>query len=311
VTPLGWAENLRPLVGSRPAWLIPIVASTAVLAALSLLLAGRRDLGTGVLAAQDTAPARTRLLGGPTLLAARLGRSTAAVWLGAVAFSGLFFGDISRSAVSAISGSFQKDLGRIGAHRAGIETMLGLIFLILAVYLAIIAAGQMGAARDEEATGRLDNLLVRPVGRWAWLAGRLGWSTALVVACGVVAGFTMWLGSSIGGGGPGLGTVLAAGINIVPPALLLLGIGVVLLATVPRLAPGLLYGVIGWAFLVEFLGSVVKFSHWLLDTSVFFHMAPAPAADPNWASAAAMVGLGIAAAMLGGLLFRRRDLASA
>ena len=47
-------------------------------------------------------------------------------------------------------------------------------------YMATAAAGQVAATREEEAASRLDNLLVRPVGRGRWLAGRLSsicWAT--------------------------------------------------------------------------------------------------------------------------------------
>jgi len=52
---------------------------------------------------------------------------------------------------------------------------------------------------------------------------------------------------------------------------------------------------------------VIHTSHWLLDTSVFFHMVPAPATSPDWSSMAVLTGLGIAGAVLGGLLLGRRD----
>jgi ABC-2 type transport system permease protein len=52
---------------------------------------------------------------------------------------------------------------------------------------------------------------------------------------------------------------------------------------------------------------VVHTSHWLLDTSVFFHLVPAPAASPDWPGMAVITGLGILAAVLGGILLRRRD----
>jgi ABC-2 type transport system permease protein len=49
----------------------------------------------------------------------------------------------------------------------------------------------------------------------------------------------------------------------------------------------------------------------LLDTSVFHHVTPAPAADPNWTAACWLTGLGLLGAVLGIAAFRRRDLASA
>ena len=73
----------------------------------------------------------------------------------------------------------------------------------------------------------------------------------------------------------------------------------------------MVYGYLAWSFLVEFAGGVVHTSHWLLDTSIFFHVVPAPATSPDWLNAAAVTGLGLLGAVLGGLLFSRRDLKNA
>src|SRR6266511_3591078 len=80
-SPLGWVDELRPLTGSRPLALLPIVASVAALVTLAVVLAGRRDLGAGVLPASDAAAPRTRLLNGPLGLASRLNRGAALGWV--------------------------------------------------------------------------------------------------------------------------------------------------------------------------------------------------------------------------------------
>jgi ABC-2 type transport system permease protein len=90
-----------------------------------------------------------------------------------------------------------------------------------------------------------------------------------------------------------------------------LGIGAVAFGATPRIAPAIAYGLVAWSFLVEFLASVIRSNKLLIDTSIFSHIAPAPAANPNWAATAWLVGLGLAAAVAGMLGFDRRDLASA
>lgn len=310
-SPLGWVENLNPLIGSRPLALVPIAVAVAVLVWLAIDLAGRRDLGAATLKDRDTAPERTLLLANPATLVVRLGWKVAAAWVGAVALMGLAYGAIARTAAHALSGSsVEQALQRLGAHEPGTRQMLGLMLLVIAIALTIVAAGQVAATRDEEASGRLDNLLVRPSGRTSWLAGRLGWGTVVLVAGGVLAGILTWVGAGRGGGTP-FGSVVAAGLNTVPPALFLLGAGTLVHALAPRWTSAVTYGLIGWSFLVEFLGSVVKFSHWIMDTSLFFHMAPAPASSPNWSSAAGLIGLGCVAAIAAAAVFRRRDLAGA
>jgi ABC-2 type transport system permease protein len=150
-----------------------------------------------------------------------------------------------------------------------------------------------------------------PVSRTRWLAQRLLLSAFVVLLAGVLAGTGTWAGAASQQGGVGLGTLVAAGLNLVPPSLLLLGIGTLAFGLFPRQVSAVAYGYLAWSFVVEFMAAVVHTSHWLLDTSVFFHMTPAPATSPDWASAAAMVGLGVTTAMAGAALFRHRDLLDA
>ncbi len=77
----------------------------------------------------------------------------------------------------------------------------------------------------------------------------------------------------------------------------------------PRATSAVTYGVLAWSLLIELAGGFFTANHWLLDTSVFHHMAAAPAVNPNWASAAILVAVGAVAAVLGGVAFQRRDLA--
>jgi putative exporter of polyketide antibiotics len=71
------------------------------------------------------------------------------------------------------------------------------------------------------------------------------------------------------------------------------------------------YAVVAWSFLIEMIAAVVSTNRLLLDTSLLHHIAPAPAASPDWVAAASMVGLGLVAAVAGMVAFTRRDLVTA
>jgi putative exporter of polyketide antibiotics len=79
----------------------------------------------------------------------------------------------------------------------------------------------------------------------------------------------------------------------------------------PRAAPGFTYGLVAWSFLVELIASLVTTNRLLLDSSVLSHIAPAPAANPDWTAAGWLSGLGLVAAVVGIIGFDRRDLAGA
>ena len=66
-----------------------------------------------------------------------------------------------------------------------------------------------------------------------------------------------------------------------------------------------------WSFLVELVASLVTTNRVLLDSSVFSHVTPAPAAGPDWRAGAALSALGLLGVAIGIAGFRRRDLAGA
>jgi ABC-2 type transport system permease protein len=310
---LGWTEEFRPLIGSRPVALLPVLGFDLVLVSAALVIASRRDLGASALPDRESRPPRTRLLGSPTGLALRLTIGVGLGWAAGLAMLGLVLGLVAQSAATAISGSatVARAIARLGGHRGGAASYLGVAFLTAAALVAFAAAGQVAATRTEEADGHVDHLLVRPVDRRTWLLGRLAVASGLVVVISVLAGVAAWVGATSQHSGVGFGSLLEAGFNVAAPALFVLGAGCLVYGFWPRWASPATYALVSWSFLVEFVASVVKSNRWLLDSSVFAHITPAPAADPNWAAVAWLVGLGTLGGVAGIAGWQRRDLATA
>jgi polyether ionophore transport system permease protein len=312
-SPLGWIEELEPLTASRPLGFAPIALFVVALASGSIVLATRRDLGASVLGSRDAPPPRTLLLGGQAGLTVRLTRVTMLAWIVALAATGLVFGLVAQAAGSALRGSptLEEAMRRLGGQAAGAASYLGFVFIAAAGLVAIAVAGQIAAMRNEEAAGRLDNLLVRPVGRSSWLGVRLAAGAALVLVLGAVVGLTAWVGASIQHAGIGVGDMVQAGLNVAPPALFVLGVGGLIFGLWPRASIGAVYGLVIWSFMAEVFASLSASLDWVRGTSPLAHMAPAPAAVPDWRAAAVLTALGVLAAVLGIEAFRRRDLATA
>jgi predicted ABC-type transport system involved in lysophospholipase L1 biosynthesis ATPase subunit len=76
-------------------------------------------------------------------------------------------------------------------------------------------------------------------------------------------------------------------------------------------ASSVVYSLVAWSSLVEIVGGVVRANHWLLDLSLFHHVAPVPAADPRWAADGLLVVIGLVLAGFGAARFVRRDVATA
>jgi ABC-2 type transport system permease protein len=308
-TPLGWAEEMQPLTSPNPVALVPIVVFTGVVGVLAVEFSGRRDIGSGIFPDRPHAVARLRLLSGHLGLSIRMVRPTVTAWIAALGATGLVLGLIAKQSGGTISGSsVQEVFARLGATGTGATEFLGVSFLIVAVMEGFMAAGQVTAQRIEEADGRFDNLIVQPVSRWSWVSGRLLVAVVTLVLAALITGVFTWVGTAVEGGGVSLPTLLEAGINVVPPALCVLGLGVLAFGAVPRAVSYVVYGILGWSLIIEVVGGIGSGRRWLVDTSLFHQMAASPAVHPNWTVNAVMLGIGIVAAFLGCLSFSHRDL---
>jgi len=312
-SPLGWVEELRPLTGSRPLPFVPIVVFIAAVVVVAVRVAAHRDVGSSVFASRDRAKARTFLLDDQAGLTVRLTRPAVLGWLTVFAVVGLVFGLVTQAAGSAARGSqtLERAIARLGGTSSGAVAYLGLVFIIAAGLVAIAVSGQVTAMRNEEASGHLDNLVVRAVTRWQWLGVRIAVGVGLVVAASVLTGIAAWIGAATQRTGVGFGEMVKAGINVAPPAAFIFGVGVLAYGLWPRAAVAVTYGLVVWSWLVDILASVVNSNHWLRDTSPLLHLRPAPAAVPNWTAGAWLVGLGAVAAAIGLAMFERRDLQGA
>lgn len=310
LTPLGWAEEMRPFTGSHPlVLLLPITASLLLLAGAGRIAAAR-DIGTGLLGARDSATARLRLLSSPTAQALRSERASLIVWAGSIAVFAFILGMVSTSISSAgISGTVQRELAKF--HAGSIETPSGylsfvFIFFILAV--SLFACAQMGAARHEETDEQLETLLALPVSRRRWLVGRLLLATGGAVVISLVAGLFTWAGAVSQGLSISLPRMLEAGANCLPVALFFLGIAALAYAVVPRVSSGVAYGVATVTFLWQLTGSVLGAPQWLVELTPFAHVGLVPAQPFRMVAALIMLGIALSTSLAAVWVFQRRDL---
>ena len=311
ISPLGWIERLQPMYNSQPIWLLPIASFVLVLSGLAIWLAGRRDLGEGILADKDTAKPHTRLLHSPFGAALRLNRAAILGWLLAIVLVAYVYGELAKSAAQIVQSTTVKPiLGRLAqtAHTQAVLAFLGFTFFFIMLVIMFYVASAVGRMRDDEAKGYIDNFLVRPVSRNRWLFGRVLLVVGVVVIAGLLGSLSTWAGEASQHVGASIHILLLAGFNVMAPVLLVLGIGMFALGAVPRLTSIITYGAIGWSFLITMLGSGLNLNHWLLDTSILHHVAFAPAVNANWSTNAVLVAIGLVLCFIGAVRFNDRDL---
>ncbi|MGZ4184400.1 MAG: ABC transporter permease [Solirubrobacteraceae bacterium] len=313
LTPLGWAEELRPFTGAQPLVLVLPLAATLVLIAAAMQVALRRDIGSGVLAANDTSSPRLGLLSSTTQQALRAERTSLLVWLSSVGLYAAVVGVISKSVSSAgVSKQLDRTLAKLGS--GSVLTPRGYLsfsFLFFLVAISLFACSQIAAARHEEADERLETLLALPVGRRQWLGGRLALAVAAAAVISSVAGVLAWAGAASQGVEVSLLTMVGAGANCIPSALLFLGLAAVAYAAAPRASAGIAYGLVAVAFLWQLFGALLGVPKWVVDLTPFAHVGLVPAQSFDVVGAVVMVAIGIAAAVCALWLFARRDLIGA
>jgi ABC-2 type transport system permease protein len=307
-TPLGWIEELQPLSKPRPFALVPLGLLVVVVATATVILAGRRDLGAGTLADRSTIAKVRPVATSPFGLFFHLSRTTLTAWAVSIIAYGFLLGGIAKSGGKIITSSpgLRHVFSRLGV--SGADAYLSVALLIMAVAVSFVAVTQAGATRRVESSGQLDNFLVRPYSRTRWLSEQLLLGGGAVISAGLLAGLSTWAGAALDHAHVSFLSMLGAALNLTDPALVLFGAAILTLAVRPRRVSAVSYGFLLWSFLIEFVGSVAKLNHWVLDLSVFHQMAAAPAAPVDWGADGVMALIAVASLALALAMFRRRDL---
>ena len=155
-------------------------------------------------------------------------------------------------------------------------------------------------------------MLALPVGRRRWLGGRL------VLAVRALRSRWRWPpGRSRGpararrASRVSLASMIGAGANCLPAALLFGGLAALAFAIVPRATAAVAYGLVAVAFVWQLFGALLGAPQWLLDLSPFQHVGLVPAQSFRAGAAVAMLAIAAAAGVAALWAFRRRDLAGA
>jgi ABC-2 type transport system permease protein len=313
LTPLGWAEQMRPLTGPQPlVFLLPLLTSTALFIAAARITT-RRDIGTGLLPARDSAEPRLGMLSSPFAQALRASRGSLSIWIGAVACLMFILGSISKSVSPAdVSKNMQNEIAKLGSGSITTPTgYIAFVFLFVVLALSLFMCAQIGTVRQVESEQQLETLLAMPVSRRRWLAGRLVIALGAAATISLSAGLAAWAGAQAVGAHVSLARMLEAGANCLPTAILFLGVAALAYALAPRASSGIAYGLVSVAFLWQLTGSLLRVPKWMLDATPFAHVGAIPVQPFRTLAAIVMVAIGALAAAAAVACFERRDLTGA
>lgn len=314
LTPTAWPDRMRAFDDNRwPLLVLPLLI-TFVLWLLALALRGRRDTGAAVLTLRERRRARMRGLGSPLAFAWRGGVPALAGWSAAVIATGLVVGAM----LPSIDDFLKDDEGFVAILRAMgmdprdlIRGFVGMWGVILGLILSVFAAFRVGAARNEEASGRADVLLTLALTRRRWLAAQVLVVLAAVLVLQVLTAVSLWLPVRVTGSNLSAGDIASAIGNGLPVILVFLGVAVLCFGLAPRLTVAVTAALAGAAYVLQMVGPLLDWPRWLLNCSPFAHLATVPVEPVAWAAAGWLALAGLLCGVIGVLAFERRDLTGA
>lgn len=311
-TPLGWTERIAPFTGSSAGPIVLVVVASAAMGGLAVFVRDRRDTGAGLIA-ERTGEDRTRSIRSTAALDWYLSTGALMAWSVGVLIELFVLGYLTHDMVrfAAENPAIDELMIKIYGYSMGSPVgFMSVSFTVVAMVLAVYAGTHMLSAREEEAAGRADNMLVAGTSRERWLASRLAIALGAMAVLAVVAAIGAWAGVNLSGSSLSLTDALAASINVVPTALLFGGLSVLAFGAVPRATAYVAFGAVTIAFLVQLVGGLSAAPGWLMNLSPFSHIAPVPATSMNVTSTVVALAVAVVSTGLGVLAFGRRDLAT-
>jgi ABC-2 type transport system permease protein len=313
LSPIGWAQQVRPFHQDQLPPLLLLVGLTAALTTLAVVLISHRDLGTGMLPTRRGPARADRRLLSPLGLAWRLQRGVLAGWMVGVAALGAAFASLGDEVADVIETSEQ--LAEAFAAMAGGAEVSELFLAIMLGIVGSVAGGFVVQAllrlRSEEVGGAAEGLLATAVSRPRWVASHVVIAVAGLLAILLVTGLTAGLtyGLVVGDVLEGLATLLPATLVQLPPSLALAGFVLLVFGALPRHAATVGWGVYVGLLLLGQIGAFLELPQAVLDVSPYTHVPQLPAADLTVFPLLALTGVGLGLGGAGFAAFRRRDLA--
>jgi ABC-2 type transport system permease protein len=311
LTPFGLLSLSAPYAGDRWAPLGVLAGTAVAVGVVAWVLAGRRDVGSGLLAGREDRRPRLRMLFGIWAFAARRTLPAFVGWSLALGAYFLLIGLLAISLTEFLEANPRFAELAAAAGFTGLATVQGYVaslLLLLPVPLGLFATTRVADQAQDEAAGRIPLLLSRPVGRIDWAAQHVAVIATACLGMAVLTGSATWLGTRAVGSELTYGEAVAGALNVVVVAWLSLGAAVLALGWAPR-AVALIGAlpVVG-GFILWVLADTLNWPDWVGLLSPFTHVARVPAEATDWQAQAVMLAVVAVLLAIGLVGFARRDL---
>jgi ABC-2 type transport system permease protein len=301
LSPLGWNTRVAAYGDTRWWLLAAYPVLTVALAAVAVALRGRRDLGSGLLAARPGPAEGSPRLTDALTLALRTTGTTLLLWTLAAGVLGVVFGMIAPGIGDLLdSETAQSLIDELGGE------LVAAILSVVAVVLTYFAATVVAHTARDETDGRAELVLATGTSRGAWFGATLVVALVGTALLLVVTGIGLWIGY-VAADGPGIGNLLVAALAWVPAAWVVGALAVL------SLAWGTRWSVLAWVWPATFLvlgmlGDLLELPAWVSGLSPYAHVPSLPSEQWSWGSSGTLTALAVALLLVAWWRFRERDI---
>ncbi|AKE90915.1 ABC transporter permease [Rhodococcus aetherivorans] len=313
LSPIGWAQQIRPY--DVDAWwiLLLFAAFTAATTWTAYVLTGRRDHGAGLVQPRPGPDRAATWLPTAVGFAWRVQRTTLMWWALGIAVLAATYGSVANEMDNFLDeegavADMMKQLG--GGAEAITDAYFAMIFLMMALFASGYAVQAVLRMHGEETSGRVEPVLSTALGRVPWMLAHIAVVTVGVIVLQVVTGVALAVsyGMTIGDITGPLGNLLPAALAFVPAVLLVGAMAVLCVGVAPRRASSVAWGVFAVWLIIGQLGALLDLPQAVLDLSPFVHVPALPAADMRPLPLLVLLLVAVATATAGVSAMRRRDL---
>jgi ABC-2 type transport system permease protein len=327
ISPLGLPLRSMIFVENKIAPFFALLLIAVAVAALAYKLNSIRDLGQGFIAAKAGRSEAKKSLLSSFGLSMRLSRKMLIIWLivmfSAGASYGTVLGDIGSyvsnmpqyleivglpaEVIEALSDEEMTELTDeyadmiteyFGVFITGMMTLIGLIpILIIGMKL-----------RNEEKEGRVEHIISRSVPRVKYLFGFVIIAVVLSVFVQLATAVGLYAVASTAEKNPFvLGDLIISYLAHIPAMWLMLGVGVLLIGFLPKLA-GIVWGYYGLVCFLVFMSGMDVLPAWLTKLSPLGYVPKIPQESLSFVPLIIMTGIAAALMIIGFIGYRKRDM---
>lgn len=306
IFPYHWLSRMEPFGGNDFVWLSPF-AIIAVFIWLAWILFAKRDLDDAYI--KVNFKNKTRRIGSYPRLQLTGMKVLIMSWLAGMLLIGLSYGSIFGELDTFINEN--QFLAQAMENESGTDPILQFLSTLMMVTAVVgIIPALMVSARilREEKSERLEMLVSADIerGRMLLTHGIFG---VLTGAIGLLLAVFGMYGASIGVEDIGvtIGEYMLTALNYTGAVILFTGLSMLLIGISKKLHT-LIWVYYLYSFFVNYLGLIIGLDDAWRIVTPFHFLAEMPAEEMDWAAWAIVSGIGLILAIIGAMLFKRRDI---